>query len=165
MSTFELNTPLTLLACQSGVSRTMAYGVVWPTRNALWTCVSLRGKCLGTCNSITSRIIATLNEAAADKIRDYRADYNNSPSNAVCFMPAVASTSGCLHCELERILYLQAHRETCFFAAPGIQLAQSNKFPVTTVARRSTPSSNRRSGTSSPKMQHCVSIQMLMTCL
>jgi hypothetical protein len=161
LSTFELNKPLTLLACQSGVSRTMAYGVVWPTRNALWT---LRGKCLRTCNSMISRVIATLNEAAADKIRDYRADYNNHPCNAISFMPAVASTSGRLHCELERILYLQAHRETCFFAAPGIQLAQSNQFPVTTVARRSTPSSNRRSGTSSPKMQHCVSIEILMTC-
>jgi hypothetical protein len=42
----------------------------------------------------------TLNEAAADKIRDYRADYNNRPSNGIAFMPAVASTSGRLHCDL-----------------------------------------------------------------
>ena len=28
-----------------------------------------------------------LNEAAADKIRDYRADYINSPSNAISFLP------------------------------------------------------------------------------
>jgi hypothetical protein len=35
-----------------------------------------------------------LNEAAADKIRQYRADYNNRPSNAISFMTAIASTSG-----------------------------------------------------------------------
>jgi hypothetical protein len=38
-----------------------------------------------------------LNEAAADKIRDYRADYNIHPSNSISFMPAVADTSGRLH--------------------------------------------------------------------
>jgi hypothetical protein len=34
---------------------------------------------------------------AADKIRAYRADYNNRPSNAISFLPAIASTSGRLH--------------------------------------------------------------------
>ncbi len=67
-----------------------------------------------------------LNEAAAYKIRQYRADYNSRPSNAISFMPAIASTSGCLHSELVRLLFLQAHRETDrFFAASGVQLAQS----------------------------------------
>jgi hypothetical protein len=33
-----------------------------------------------------------LNEAVADKIRAYRADYNNRPSNAISFMSAIAST-------------------------------------------------------------------------
>jgi hypothetical protein len=43
-------------------------------------------------------------------------------------MPAVASTSGRLHSELVRILFLQAHRETDhFFAASGVQLAQSHR--------------------------------------
>ena len=46
-----------------------------------------------------------LNAAAADKIRDYRADYNNRPSNSTSFMPADASTSGRLHCEFVRILF------------------------------------------------------------
>jgi hypothetical protein len=36
----------------------------------------------------------SLNEAAADKIRKYRADYNNNPPNASPLMPAIASTSG-----------------------------------------------------------------------
>ncbi len=41
----------------------------------------------------------SLNEAAADKIRKYRADYNNNPPSAVSFMPYIASTSGRLHVE------------------------------------------------------------------
>jgi hypothetical protein len=68
----------------------------------------------------------SLNEAAADKIRKYRADYNNNPPSAVSFMPAIASTSGRLHCEFIRLLFVQAHRQTDhFFAASGVQLAQS----------------------------------------
>ena len=63
----------------------------------------------------------SLNEAAADKIRKYRADYNNNPS--VAFMPIIASTSGRLHSEFVRLLFLQAHRETDrFFADSGVQL-------------------------------------------
>ncbi len=68
----------------------------------------------------------SLNEATADKIRKYRADYNNNPPNAISFMPAIASTSGRLHSDFVRLLFLQAHRETDrFFAASGVQLAQS----------------------------------------
>jgi hypothetical protein len=70
----------------------------------------------------------SLNEAAADKIRKYRADYNNNPPSAVSFMPAIASTSGRLHSEFVRLLFLQAHRETDrFFAASGVQLAQHDR--------------------------------------
>ena len=48
------------------------------------------------------------------------------PPSAVSFMPAIASTSGRLHSEFVRILFLQAHRETDhFFAASGVQLAQT----------------------------------------
>jgi hypothetical protein len=69
-----------------------------------------------------------LHETAADKIRQYRADYHNRPSNAISFMPAIASTSGRLHSEFVRLLFLQAHRETDrFFAASGVQLAQTNR--------------------------------------
>jgi hypothetical protein len=68
----------------------------------------------------------SLNDAAADKVRKYRADYNNNPPSAVSFMSAIASTSGRLHSEFIRLLFLQAHRETDhFFAASGVQLAQS----------------------------------------
>ncbi len=42
-------------------------------------------------------------------------------------MPAIPSTSGRLHSEFIRLLFLQAHRETDrFFAASEVQLAQSN---------------------------------------
>ena len=43
-------------------------------------------------------------------------------------MPAIASTSGRLHSEFVRLLFLQAHRETDrFFAASGVQHAQPNR--------------------------------------
>jgi len=74
-----------------------------------------------------NHIDRSLNEAATDKIRKYRADYNNNPPNAISFMPDIASTSDRLHSEFIRLLFLQAHRETDrFFAASGVQSAQSN---------------------------------------
>jgi hypothetical protein len=43
-------------------------------------------------------------------------------------MPAIASTSGRLHSEFVRLLFLQTHRETDrFFAASGVQLAQHDR--------------------------------------
>ena len=69
-----------------------------------------------------NNIDESLNKAANDKIRKYRADYNNNPPNAVAFMPAIAGTTGRLHSEFIRLLFLQAHRETDhFFAASGVQ--------------------------------------------
>ena len=35
----------------------------------------------------------SLNKAPTDKIRKYRADYNNNPPNTVAFMPAVTGLS------------------------------------------------------------------------
>ncbi len=70
----------------------------------------------------------SLNLAAADKVRKYRADYNNNPPSAVSYMPAISSTSGRLHSEFIRLLFLQDHRETDrFSAASGVQLAQPNR--------------------------------------
>jgi hypothetical protein len=45
----------------------------------------------------------SLNDAAVDKIRKYRADYNNRPSSVVSFIPAISSTSGRLHGEFVRL--------------------------------------------------------------
>ena len=66
----------------------------------------------------------SLNEAAADKILKYRVDYNNNPPVAVAFMPVITSTSGRLHSEFIRLLFLETHRETdCFFSTSGVQSA------------------------------------------
>jgi hypothetical protein len=45
----------------------------------------------------------------------------------VSFMPAMAGTSGRLHSEFVRLLFLQTHRETdSFFEASGVQFAQTH---------------------------------------
>jgi hypothetical protein len=73
----------------------------------------------------------SLNDAAADKIRKYRADYNNRPPSVVSFMPAIASTSGRLHSEFVRLLFLQVHRETDrFFVADSTTSSLSLGVPV-----------------------------------
>jgi hypothetical protein len=70
----------------------------------------------------------SLNDPDADKIRKYRADYNNRPPSVVSFIPAIASTGGRLHSEFVRLLFLQTHRETDrFFAASGVPSAQSDR--------------------------------------
>jgi hypothetical protein len=69
----------------------------------------------------------SLTEVANDKIRKYRVDYNNNPTNTVAFMPAIAGTNGRLHSDFIRLLFLQDHRETDrFFEVSGVQSAQSN---------------------------------------
>jgi hypothetical protein len=75
-----------------------------------------------------NKLDQSLNDTTADKIRKYRADYNNNPPNIVSFMPAITSTSGRLHSEFVRLLFLQDHRETDrFFAVSGVQLPQTNR--------------------------------------
>jgi hypothetical protein len=70
-----------------------------------------------------------LNEVASDTIRKFRTDYkNNPPNNTISFMSTIVLTSGRLHGEFVRILFLQAHRETDrFFAPSGVQLTQHNR--------------------------------------
>jgi hypothetical protein len=87
-----------------------------------------------------------LNEAAADKIRQFSADYKNRPCNAASFMPAIASTSGRLHREFVRLFFLQAHRETTAFLQ--LQEFSFRNLPVacsTTAVRRSPHSSSPKS--------------------
>ncbi len=54
----------------------------------------------------------SLNETTVDKIRKYRVDYNYNPPNSISFMSDIVSTSGRLHSEFVRLLFLQVHRET-----------------------------------------------------
>jgi hypothetical protein len=64
----------------------------------------------------------------ADKLCKYHADYNFNPPRGVGFIPAIDSTSGRLHSEFIRILFLQAHRETDrFFAAAEVMSSQSDR--------------------------------------
>jgi hypothetical protein len=68
----------------------------------------------------------SLNETDTDKIRKYLSDCNNNPPNTVSFIPGIISTSGRLHSEFIRLLFLQTHRETDrLFVVSGVQLAQS----------------------------------------
>jgi hypothetical protein len=70
----------------------------------------------------------SLNKVPPDKIRKYRADYNNNPPNTVFFMSPIPSKSGRLHSEFIRPLFLQSHRETdSFFEDSGVQFTQSNR--------------------------------------
>ena len=71
-----------------------------------------------------SKVDRVLEDAAKEKIREYRADYAN---RGIPFLPLIASTSGRVHSELARLLFLQAHRETTqYFEAQGQQLAQTS---------------------------------------
>jgi hypothetical protein len=64
----------------------------------------------------------SLNDEDDDKVCKYRDDYNMNPPNTVSFMVAIVSTSGRLHSEFVRLLFLQAHRETDrFFVSSGVQ--------------------------------------------
>jgi hypothetical protein len=57
----------------------------------------------------------SLNDTATDKIRKYRSDYNNRSRSVVSFMTPITSTSGRLHSEFVRLLFLQTHRELTSF--------------------------------------------------
>ncbi len=69
----------------------------------------------------------SLNKTVNVKISKYHVDYNNNPPNTVAFMTAIACTTGRLHSDFIRLLFLQSHRETDrFLATSGVQSAQSN---------------------------------------
>ncbi len=60
-------------------------------------------------------------------------DYNFNPPRGVSFMTTVPSTSGRLHSEFIRILFLRAHRETDrFFEPSGVMSSQIRSwiFPL-----------------------------------
>jgi hypothetical protein len=70
----------------------------------------------------------SLNDTVTDKVCIYRSDYNMNPPTTVSFMPAIVSTSGRLHSEFVRLLFLQAYRETDrFFVASGVLSVQSDR--------------------------------------
>ena len=68
----------------------------------------------------------SLNEGTTDKIRKYRVDYHHNPPSSVSCMTPIVITSGRLHSEFIRLLFLQTHRETDrFFVVSGVHLEES----------------------------------------
>ena len=65
----------------------------------------------------TNITLRSLNETVTNKIRKYRVDYYNNPPNVPSFIPDITDTSGRLHSEFVRLLFLQVHRETDRFVA------------------------------------------------
>jgi hypothetical protein len=62
-------------------------------------------------------------------------DAGTNPASTA-FMPAIASTSGRLHSEFIRLLFLQAHRETDrFFTASGVHPAEHTSGGIFTCKR------------------------------
>ena len=100
-----------------------------------------------------SDIDRTLNEAAADKILQYRADYDNRPSNTISFMLAIPSTVGHLHCEFVGLYFYRLIGKLTAFLQ--LQEFSYRKPTSTSVAWRSPHSSSLRSETSSSRLQHC----------
>ncbi len=69
----------------------------------------------------------SLNESDDDKIRKYRADYNNNPPNAIVFMPVIVSTSGRLHSEFVSFyFYKLIGKLTVFFSFRSSTCANKN---------------------------------------
>ena len=68
----------------------------------------------------------SLHDVDPDKTRRYRTDYINNPTRGVGFMTSITSTSGRLHSEFIRILFLQAHREFDRFFV-GVLSVQSDR--------------------------------------
>ncbi len=76
-------------------------------------------------DALPADIDKPLYAAAAENIREYRADYNNRPSNSISFLPAVATDSGRLHC-LARILFCRLIGKPAF-----LQLQELSKRDIT----------------------------------
>jgi hypothetical protein len=75
-----------------------------------------------------SNLDQSLNDTTPDKLRKYRVDYNFNPPRGVGFMSVIPSTSGRLHREFIRILFLQDHWETDrFFTPSGVLSTESDR--------------------------------------
>ncbi len=95
-----------------------------------------------------------LNEAASNKICQYRADYNNRPSNVISFVPAIASTSGRLHSEFVLLLFFKLIGKLfAFLQLQEFSLRNQIVDSSSTAAWRSPHISNLKSATSSPRLQ------------
>ena len=74
----------------------------------------------------------TLHAATAEKIREYRADYNNRSSDSISFISTVVTTSDRFQCEIVQIFLSQTHRETdrlfVRFVPSGVERKNNTHF-------------------------------------
>ena len=81
---------------------------------------------VGTRTTLRIRIGHSMRSLTVDKIRKNRSDYNNN--NDISFMSPTPSTSGRLHSDYVRLLFLQTHRETDrFFVVSGVLFQESDR--------------------------------------
>ncbi len=96
----------------------------------------------------------SLNEAAADKIRRYRADYNSRSSNVISFMPAIPSTSGRFIVHLCAIYSRRLiGKLITFLQLQEFSLRNMTVNCSTSAARRSPHSSSLKWAAPSPRLQ------------
>ena len=85
-----------------------------------------------------NKLDQSLNDTDTDKIRKYRADYNNRPPSAVSFMPAIASTSGRLLVNLsDYYSYRLIGKMTAFLQLQEFSLRRHNVACSTSSVWRS----------------------------
>jgi hypothetical protein len=98
----------------------------------------------------------SLNETVADKVRQYRSDYNNRPSNSISFMPVLLVRLGVYIVNLCAFYsYRLIGKLTAFFQLQEFSLRNMTVASSTTTTRCSPHSSSLRSATSSLRLQHC----------
>jgi hypothetical protein len=96
-----------------------AWTIWWSTSPCATTSLVMRVMCDATARCAT-RTDQLLDQAAADKIRNYREPYARNRSLA--FLPACLSTSGRIRSEFLRMLYFLADRQASdYFTALGYE--------------------------------------------
>jgi len=91
----------------------------------------------------------SLNDAVADTIRKYRADYNNNPRKVI----AVRIDDYIVNLS-DFYFYRLIGKLTAFLQLQQLSLRNTTVATSTTAARRSPHSSSARSATPSPRLQH-----------
>jgi hypothetical protein len=100
----------------------------------------------------------SLNDAAADKIRKYRADYNNRPPSAVSFMPAIVRVGGYIVNLLDFYSYRLIGKLTAFLQLQEFSQRKPTVACSTSAARLSLLGSKAKLVWLSLRQQPCALI-------
>ncbi len=100
----------------------------------------------------------TLNEAAADKNLQYRAHYNNRPSDSISFMPAMLVLQDAYTVSLCAFYFCRLIGKLTDFLPLQEFSLRNPTTSISTVARCSPHSSSRKWDTSLPRLQPYVLI-------